>query len=433
MHLVKKCMYGRNMDAVGEALAGPAGREPDDALAVPATGREADHWVAESDGMTSRRQIAAASGPYERSITPEIAGLRLHLPAGLAADVEEAAAALASFDTYAGSTLGPDSPTLGPMSSILLRTESTSSSQIENLTVSAHQLAMAQIEESGSVNARVVTANVAAMEAALRLAGRLDAAAILEMHRVLLSAQPGGEPHAGRFRRQLVWVGARAVSPRGAAHVAPHHDRVPGAIEDLVQFMARDDLPVLVQAAIAHAQFETIHPFVDGNGRTGRALVHALLLSKGLVTSTTAPVSAGLLTDTAGYTGALDAYRQGDAAPIVEQFTRASLFAASSGSRLVDDLAAQVAAGRAALTELKLRPQAGAWRVLPALVAQPVVNVRFLQDHLGIGQVSAHRALEQLTAADVLTERTGQRRNRVWQHAGIVAVLEAYAAGLTRG
>lgn len=403
-----------------------------DALPVPATGHEEDYWVAETNGMASRRQMAAASGSYKRTITPEIADLRLSIPTDLATDIEEAAAALASFDRYAASALGPDSPTLGPMSTILLRTESASSSQIENLTVSARQLAMAQIEESTSDNARAVAANVSAMEAALRLADHLDAAAILEMHRVLVIAQRGGEEHAGRFRDQLVWVGTSAVSPRGATHVAPHHERVPGAIEDLVTFMARDDLPVLVQAAIAHAQFETIHPFVDGNGRTGRAIVHAMLRSKGLVVSTTAPVSAGLLTDTRTYTDALQAYRRGDAAPIVEQFTRASLFAASSGTRLVDDLAAQLEDARAALKEMRLRSNAGAWKVLPALVAQPVVNVRFLQDHLGMNQVGAHRALDQLVSAGVLFERTGQRRNRIWQHAGIVAVLDAYAAGLRR-
>ena len=417
------------MHTASESLAST---EVVDPLRVPATGREEDYWVAETNGMTSRRQMAAASGPYERTITPAIADLRLSIPADLATDVEEAAAALASFDRYAASALGPDSPTLGPMSAMLLRTESASSSQIENLTVSARQLAMAQIEESTSDNARVVAANVAAMEAALRLSDHLDASAILEMHRVLLTAQRDAEQHAGRFRDQLVWVGTSAVSPRGAAHVAPHHERVPGAIEDLVAFMARDDLPVLVQAAIAHAQFETIHPFVDGNGRTGRAIVHALLRSKGLVVSTTAPVSAGLLTDTRAYTDALQAYRRGDAAPIVEQFTRASLFATSSGTRLVDDLTAQLDDARTALKEMRLRSDAGAWKILPTLVAQPVLNVRFLQDHLGMNQVGAHRALDQLVAAGVLAERTGRRRNRVWQHAGIVAVLDAYAEGLRR-
>lgn len=428
----------RGTSAGGQFRTG-ARSEPDVSLApanhpltVPAARYEQDYWVAESDGMTSRRQMAEASGPYERAVLADIADLQFHLPADLAADVEEAAAALATFDAHAAATLGPDSQTLGPMSSILLRTESTSSSQIENLTVSARQLAMAQIEESTSVNARLVVANVSAMEAALRLSDRLDAAAICEMHRVLLSAQPGLAQHAGTWRDQLVWVGQSSVSPRGAAHVAPHHDHVPAAMGDLVQFMARNDMPVLVQAAIAHAQFENIHPFVDGNGRTGRAIVHAILLSKGLVTRTTAPISAGLLTDTSAYTRALDAYRLGDARPIVEQFTRASLFAASSGARLVDDLAAQVAASRQILEASGLSRRAGAWRVVPSLVAQPVVNARFLQDHLGMAQVSAHRSLEQLTEAGVLVECTGQRRNRVWQHGGIVGVLDDYARRLIR-
>src|SRR5690554_2687381 len=221
-----------------------------DPLLVPAVGHESDYWVADNTGMLSRRAMADASGPYERTIAPTIAELSLQFPADLVADMEEAAAALSSFDQYARTRLGHDNATLGPMSSILLRTESASSSQIENLTVSARQLALAQIDESTSGNANVVVANVRTMEAALRLADHLDSAAILEMHRVLLSGQRGHEPHAGRYREQLVWVGASAASPRGAAHIAPHHARVPAAIDDLVTFMARLDLPVVAQAAI---------------------------------------------------------------------------------------------------------------------------------------------------------------------------------------
>lgn len=403
-----------------------------DPLLVPAVDHEPDYWVADNTGMLSRRAMADASGPYERTITPTIAELSLQFPADLVADMEEAAAALSSFDQYARTRLGHDNPTLGPMNSILLRTESASSSQIENLTVSARQLALAQIDESMSGNANVVVANVRTMEAALRLADHLDSAALLEMHRVLLSGQRGDEPHAGRYREQLVWVGASAASPRGAAHIAPHHARVPAAIDDLVTFMARLDLPVVAQAAIAHAQFETIHPFTDGNGRTGRALVHALMRAKGLVTSTTPPISAGLLVDTDAYTSALTAYRRGDARPIVEQFAGASRFAAVSGSRLVDALVAQIDAGRAALDELGLRSQAGAWKVLPALIAQPVVNGRYLQDRLGMNPVAAQRSLDQLARAGVLVERTGMRRNRVWQHPGVVSVLDDFAAGLRR-
>jgi len=399
-------------------------------LAIPPVGRVSHHWQAESDGMSSRAQVAAGSGTYESTVPIDLASLAPVLSPGIASDAEEAAAALTRFDTYARATLGPDSPTLGPMASILLRTESASSSQIENLTVGARQLALAEIDQATSANARTVVANVRAMRAALDLADRLDAESILTMHRELLSGQTGWEAHAGRFRTTLVWVGSSSISPRGATHVGPQPEHVPAAVADLVEFMRRQDLPVLVQVALAHAQFETIHPFTDGNGRTGRALVHAMLRAKGVTRHTTAPVSAGLLVDTESYFGALTAFRAGDAWPIVEQFTRASRYAAMAGTRLVDDLAAQVADSRERMSGL--RPQAAAWRVLPHLVAHPVVNARFLRDHLGLSDVTAQRALAQLADAGVVRERTGMRRNRVWQHDGVLAVLDLFAQAIHR-
>jgi Fic family protein len=399
-------------------------------VAVPPVNYEEHYWTAETNGMASRAQLAAASGPYRSSIPAAIAAYTPELPAGLAADVEEAASALARFDDHAGRVLGATSPTLGPMTSILLRTESTSSSQIENLTVGARQLALAEIEQSSSENAQVVVGNVRAMEAALNLADSLDDSAILAMQAELLSRQAGWEEHAGCYRAGLVWVGSSVLSPRGASHVGPQAELIPSAMEDLVRFVRRDDLPIVVQAAIAHAQFETIHPFSDGNGRTGRALVHAILKAKGLLVSTTAPVSAGLLIDTDGYFDALTSFRAGDAAPIIERFTAAGRFAASTGARLVDDLAQQIEDSRSRLRGL--RPQASAWTVLPCIVAHPVLNARLLVDQLGMNDVTAQRALAQLTEAGVLEERTGLRRNRVWQHPGILGVLDAYAQQLRR-
>ena len=94
---------------------------------------------------------------------------------------------------------------------------------------------------------------------------------------------------ARRYRNSLVWVGTSGVSPIGARHIAPQTEHIAPAMDDLIRFIHRADMPVLLQVALAHAQFETIHPFEDGNGRTGRALIHAMLKGKGPVTSTTAP------------------------------------------------------------------------------------------------------------------------------------------------
>jgi Fic family protein len=199
---------------------------------------------------------------------------------------------------------------------------------------------------------------------------------------------------------------------------------------DLMEFTARVDLPALLQIAVAHAQFETIHPFADGNGRTGRAVIQLMLKSAGLVTHAIAPISAGLLTNTEEYFDALTAYRRGDALPIVERLADAARFAASSGMCLVEQLVTQLDEDRGRLAGL--RPQAVAWRVLPLLVAHPVVNAKFLTSQVGLADASAQRALTQLTSAGVLHERTGLRRNRVWQHDGILRVLDAHAASTRR-
>ena len=390
-------------------------------LPIPPIGRRAGHWTVPDDGLASRS--ARLRGSPARLAGEEPLGLVL--PADLAADVADAEQALTVFDAHALARLGGESPALGPMSAILLRTESASSSQIEDLTVGARQLALAELDESRSANARAVVANVRTMEAALRLADALDLDAVLAMHTELLRPAPD----AGHLRRQLVWVGRSGRSPRGAVHIAPEAEDVAAAMDDLVAFLAREDLPILLHAAIAHAQFETIHPFSDGNGRTGRALVHALLTGKGLM-STTAPVSAGLLTDLEAYTDALTAFRRGDARPIVEEFARAARFAAVTGTRLVDDLSSQLEADRERLAGI--RRHALAWRILPLLVGQPIVGAAHLRDRLEAPSMSVQRALAQLAEVGVLQEATGRSRNRVWQHRGILAVLDDYAEQVRR-
>lgn len=399
-------------------------------LSVPMTGAETRHWQPRDLGRYSRSEVRRQRGEYTSAVPARIAAWTPTLPAELGADVEDATRALAAFDTHSVRTLGVDDPAVGPMATILLRTESASSSQIENITTSAKQLALAEIQESRKTDAVTVVGNVRAMQAALRLADRLDQAAILTMHAELLRHQPGYEQHAGRVRDELVWIGPGSAGPREAHFVAPQSEQVEPALDDLVAFLDRDDLPVLVQVAVAHAQFETIHPFVDGNGRTGRALAQALLRGKGLVSHVTVPLSAGLLTDVDTYFAALTAYRNGDAGPIVMRFAAAARSAAVTGGGLVDDLAAVLGLSEGRLDGV--RADAAARRVLPRLIGQPVVNARYLQHELGMSAMTAQRALAVLTERGVLVERTGHRRNRVWEHREILGVLDAYASRTRR-
>jgi Fic family protein len=381
-------------------------------------------WIVDDDGA-SKAQRERESGPYRSSVVPPIVDIGLSLPGDLAADVDEATQALARFDAYATALLGEGE--LAPMAAILLRTESTSSSNIEQITAGAKQIALAELGESGSENANLVVRNVHAMEAAIQLADDIGEANLLHMHGRLLAEQPS---FAGRYREGLVWVGGSKYGPRGARHVGPPAADVPVAMCDLYDFLKRNDLPPLVLAAIGHAQLETIHPFADGNGRIGRALVHAILRRTGTVQRATAPVSAGLLRDTEGYFGALTGFRAGDARPIIERFSEASRFAAIRGSKLVDDLHKQTVEAHHLLRAV--RSDAAAHRVIPLLVGQPVINVTFIQEQLALDARSAFRAIDTLVREGVLVERTGRSRNRVFQHSGMIQVLDDFAADIRR-
>jgi Fic family protein len=397
---------------------------------VPPVEYETGEWRPRHPEMYSRAECARQTGEYRSAVPARIAGWQPMLTGGIAADIDDASLALKEFDEYARMQLGRGSE-LVPMSAILLRTESASSSRIEQLTTSARQLALAELGEGGKRNAAAVVGNVRAMEAALRLSESMDAAGILLMHRELMERQPGWEGERGAFRSGLVWVGgADSAGPRGAEYVAPQHTRVEPAIADLTRFMARTDLPGLVHTAVAHAQFETIHPFSDGNGRTGRALVHALLRSTGVVTRWTVPLSAGLLRRVEEYFSALSDYRAGDAGPLLRAFANAARFSAVRGIELVDALAEQLEFSRGRLEGL--RPQAVAWSVLPLLLGRPVVNSRYLVEALGVSQVTVQRALGILVERGVLSESSGRGRNRLWQHRGILDVLDGFAAGLRR-
>jgi Fic family protein len=261
------------------------------------------------------------------------------------------------------------------------------------------------------------------MRSAIELADRLDAPSILRVHAALLgSTNPSW---AGRWREEQVWIGGGDWSPHGADFVPPHHEHVPAAVDDLVLYLARDDIEPLVQAAVAHAQFETIHPFPDGNGRVGRALVHALLRAKELTRQVTVPVSAGLLTGVTAYFGALDRYRLGDPEAIVELLSRASFAAIGNGRRLVGELRDLGSRWREVIGA---RSGATAWRLADELLRHPVVDVPAARAFLDVADMTAARAIDRLAGAGILTQVAGQQRNRKWAALEVLGALDAFAA-----
>jgi Fic family protein len=369
-----------------------------------------------ADGVTSRTARRRHSGPYQAAVVPPIASATLDLPAEVLARADEASQAVARFDAEMGGEIAP-------FESVLLRSEAAASSQIENLTASARAIAEAELGPSGKWNADQVVANVRAMGAASRPADSIDAGSILAMHRALME---NTEPQiAGRWRDRQVWIGGSSIGPHHAEFVPPRHVHVEAAIADLVTFIARDDLPVLAHAAVAHAHFECIHPFPDGNGRTGRALLHAMLRNKGLIANVTVPVSAGLLTDTPGYFAALRSYQQGDPRTIVERLAAACTDAVAGGRRLVGELRTLREEWSA---RLSARRGSVAWRLLDVLIRHPVLNATLAAEELGISPPNVYRPIEHLVNDGILVPFADQRRNRAWRSPEMLEILDEFAS-----
>lgn len=181
-------------------------------------------------------------------------------------------------------------------------------------------------------------------------------------------------------------------------------------MDDLVAFLGREELEPLAQAAVAHAQFETIHAFPDGNGRVGRAMVRSLLRSKRVTGNVTIPVSADLLTNLDRYFDALTEYRRGRPEPIVRLMAEASFSSIANGRALVSDLRSV----RDRWSErIQARSDAAAWKVVDILMAQAVIDSPTVQERLGIPAMSANRAIERLVKDGVLKEVSGRYRDRL--------------------
>lgn len=186
---------------------------------------------------------------------------------------------------------------------------------------------------------------------------------------------------------------------------------------------------MLTHAAIAHAQFETIHPFPDGNGRTGRALIHAMLRNAGVTRNVAVPVSAGLLSDTGRYFDALTAYREGDIAQIVTVVADAAFLAVSNGGQLVEDLNRTRNAWDERITA---RRGSGASRLKDLLLKQPVISVKMVQVELEISQPAAQQAINRFVEAGVLVKTNSAKRNRFWATGEVLTALDEFGARARR-
>jgi len=242
---------------------------------------------------------SCADGRYASYVPDPLAGRPFTLDGEVAADVADAEAAILRLNVAAASLADTEA-----LARLLLRAEAVASSRIEGLQVGARRLLRVEAARGlkgrthSDVTAEEVLGNIDAMASALDAADSerpVTVETILSIHELLL----GGadlERYEGRIREVQNWIGGSSYNPCSAVYVPPPPAPVPDLLDDLARFCDDDSLPAVAQTAVAHAQFETIHPFVDGNGRTGRALIHLILRRRGLAPRVVPPVSLVLAT-----------------------------------------------------------------------------------------------------------------------------------------
>jgi len=347
-----------------------------------------------------------------------IATQRTNIDSGLAAELEAAMHEIAALD----GTRGADLEALGVL---LLRTESVASSKIEAVEASLDDYARALHgvrNNSSAVSMVAATSALASMIEDVARYGRIELAAITSAHEALMRDEPAEASHAGRPRTMQNWIGGSDHSPRGALYVPPPPAMVQRYLDDLLAFANRNDLPVLVQAAIAHAQFESIHPFTDGNGRIGRALINSVLRRRGATTRVVVPLASALVAHRDRYFDVLNAYRRGEVRPLLAIFAESSRIAASESRHTATRLSEIPEEWRSLVGSA--RGGSAAARLLAVLPSRPILSSEDACAVVDAPRSSVFAAINRLRDAGILRPLTDRKRDQIWGAALILDELD---------
>lgn len=370
-------------------------------------------------------RAARASFTYQAFMPDAIATDNIRITFEVADAVAAAEAAVRELNTESAVT------GLEAVGALLLRSEAIASSRIEGFELSQRNLARALIDpRAARGTAGVVAANVLAMQQAVGLGDLqrpIDVADILELHRTLMAGE-SARLTPGELRREQNWIGGRVNSPIDARYIPPPEGEVEALVSDLVAFVNRIDLPGIAQAAIAHAQFETIHPFLDGNGRVGRCLIHVILRRRGIAPRFVPPISVVLAARSSQYIGGLVGYREGEVAEWCATFAGACERAA----RLSVELAQTIRALEATWYERAGKPRrdSAAARVISRLPAQPIASAATIRDAIGASHRRALEGLKVLAEAGVVRQISEGDYDRQFAADELFGLIESFEGRL---
>lgn len=385
-------------------------------------------WPAHTVEVRPWRQTRRAGTREDRMLTqievaipPKIATLDYALPPDLLAEAERA-----TFDV--GHIEGTAATQLAALGRFLIQTESVSSSKIEQLDADTEQFARALAGSRANESATSMVAATAALAELIARAGHtatITLEDILSAHHTLMRGDPHELHTAGQLRDVQNWILGSDYSPRGAVHIPPPPELVPEYMDDLLQYANRNDIPPLMQAAAVHAQFEAVHPFTDGNGRIGRALINAVLRRRGVTRHTVIPIATAMVADRDGYFELMNGYRRGELGPFVRNLIHSATLATAQTlvtAKRFHDLPIE--------WRETVRPRAGSAvaAILEHLTEHPVMNMDVAARLTSTTPQSIYTAMARLESDGIVHEITGRARDRVWAATEVLAELDELSA-----
>lgn len=367
---------------------------------------------------------------YEAFIPVNLTNFTEPLPGDLVGAVSDAESAIHQLNARA-------LPALAPLARLLLRSESIASSKIEGMQVDARDLARAEakLETGGKAgpSIREILANIDAMELAIdhaTLAQTISVENIVEIHRILM-ASASNQHVAGVIRTEQNWIGGNDYNPCDADFVPPPSEEVPRLLADLCEAINEDHLPPIVQAGLVHAQFETIHPFHDGNGRTGRALIHVVLRRRGMTPRYVPPISIVLASRKERYVRGLSNFREDDFTNWLTMFASAAAQSAKLASAYLSEVEKLQHEWRMQLRAVgNPRADAAVWKIIDALPAHPMITVAVAVAAVERTKAAVSEAMVQLELAGVLIRESQGQRNRTWEARGLLNLLNDLESGI---
>jgi Fic family protein len=376
--------------------------------------------------VTGTFETTAVGGETVRAFVPKPLPPepRLDLSGPIQPLLERALLALGRLDSI--STLLPDTDLFLYS---YVRKEAVLSSQIEGTQSSLSDLLLFEAEQAPGApldDVVEVSGYVSALEHGLaRLRGGfpLSSRLIREVHAKLLARGRGSDKDPGEFRRSQNWIGG--TRPGNAVFVPPPHIAVADCIADLERFLhdTGDDLPILIKAALAHLQFETIHPFLDGNGRVGRLLITLILSDAGVLSEPLLYLSLYFKQNRAEYYRLLDAVRHdGDWEAWIGFFLRGVVETADGAVATARRVVAVFSADRE-LVLAQGRRAGSALRVCEALASRPILTLSGTAERTGLSFPGASDGMKLLGELGIVNELTGKKRNRVYAYTRYLAML----------